>query len=81
VGSSSGRVFAEMPSSLLQQSKRALVVLLVALARQYNVTLKVSRETPDSEVRSVCRKVLRKVHPDKERKKEGNQTRNTAYAL
>jgi len=73
VGSSSGRVFAEMPVSLLQQTKRALVVLLVALARTYKVALKVNRDSPDSEVRTGCRKLLRKVHPDKGGSKEDTQ--------
>lgn len=45
--------------------KRALVSLLLHLARIYSVTVAVSRDSPDPEVRSAYRRVCLKVHPDK----------------
>ena len=52
--------------SPLQLAKRALVTLLVALARQYSIpALPINRDSPDKAVLTAFRKVARKVHPGK----------------
>eukprot|EP00973_Karenia_brevis_P019427 2664080-Karenia_brevis.AAC.1 len=53
-----------MPS-LVQATKRALVTLLLALARQYEVALGVNRDSTDRDVDKAVRKMMRHVHPDK----------------
>eukprot|EP00973_Karenia_brevis_P041466 5737303-Karenia_brevis.AAC.2 len=53
-----------MPS-LVQATKRALVTLLLALARQYEVMLSVNRDSTDRDVEKAVRKMMRHVHPDK----------------
>lgn len=50
------------PASLL---KRALVSLLLSLASQYEVALKVNRDSPDQLVKAAFRKVILRAHPDK----------------
>ena len=49
----------------LEKLKRALVVLIVSLARTYKCTVHVTRESSDEEVRSAYRKLSRHVHPDR----------------
>ena len=51
--------------SALQLAKRALVTLLLALARQYNIVLALNRDSKDDVVLTALKKVARKVHPDK----------------
>ena len=47
-------------------AKRALVTLLIAFARQYQVPgVGVNRESPDTVVMGAFKKVARRVHPDK----------------
>ena len=50
------------PASAL---KRALVKLLLALAREFAITLSASRDSPDEQVKKAFRKVIVRVHPDK----------------
>ena len=44
--------------------QRALVSVLLRLARLYAVDLRVTRESPDVEVRNAFKKLSRKTHPD-----------------
>ena len=46
-------------------AKRALVVLLRALALAYNVKLEVNRDSSDADIKAAVRKVAGKAHPDK----------------
>ena len=45
--------------------KRALVKLLLVLARQFSITLSVTRDSPDEKVKKAFRKVIVRIHPDK----------------
>ena len=57
---------AAMPGlSSVQKAKRALVTLLLALARAYGVDTAVSRESADADLQKAFRKLSRHVHPDK----------------
>ena len=50
----------------VQLAKRALVILLLPLARQYAMpALPLSRDSPDKVVMESFKKVAKKVHPDK----------------
>ena len=51
--------------SELDRAKRALVTLLRRLASQYAVTLDLTRDSLDADVRTAYRKVSRKTHPDR----------------
>ena len=44
--------------------KRALVTLLLHFARIYALTVDVSRDSPDTDVKKAFRKVILKVYPD-----------------
>jgi len=46
-------------------AKRAFVGLLLALARTYQLTLAVNRDSDEADIHRAYRKVLLKVHPDK----------------
>ena len=54
-----------MPLSTLEKAKRAFVSLLLLLARSYNVTTHVTRESPAAELLKAFKRVARAVHPDK----------------
>ena len=54
-----------MGSSAILLAKRALVVLIRALALTYGVTVNCNRDSNDSEVLSNFRKVALRVHPDR----------------
>ena len=45
--------------------KRALVALLLELARVYGLTLNVNRDSEDDKVKAGFRKVILRAHPDK----------------
>ena len=45
--------------------KRALVTVLFHFAHIYAITADVSRDSPDTDVKKVSRKVILKAHPDK----------------
>ena len=62
-----------MPCTPLQLAKRALVKVLLVLARVYSVTVQVNRDSEDKAVQTAFRKVALKVHPDKGGKKEDFQ--------
>ena len=49
----------------VQRAKRALVLVLQALAVAYGLSLHVSREASDEQVATAFRKTVRRVHPDK----------------
>ena len=51
--------------SELDRAKRALVTLLRRLASRYAVTLDLTRDVLDADVRTAYRKVSRKTHPDR----------------
>ena len=44
---------------------RALVKVLLALSRTYDIALTVTRDTPEDEILKAYRKVAKRVHPDK----------------
>ena len=45
--------------------KRALVALLLELARVYGLTLNLNRDSQDEKVKTGFRKVILRAHPDK----------------
>ena len=49
----------------LEKLKRALVALIVSLARAYNCGVQINRTSSDEEVRSAYRRLSRCVHPDR----------------
>jgi hypothetical protein len=61
-----------------QAAKRALVVLLRALAVTYGITLDVTRDSPAADVNRAFRKVSGKAHPDKGGATEDAQRLNMA---
>ena len=68
-----------MACSPVQLAKRALVTLLLALARQYAMpALPLSRDSPDKVVMESFKKVAKKVHPDKGGATEDAQKLNEA---
>ena len=54
-----------MASSAVLQAKRALVSVLLYLAAEFGLDLRLSQDSPDSVVSSSYRRVAREVHPDK----------------
>ena len=54
-----------MAASRLELATRAFVVVLLALARRYELVLQVNRESPAEQLVKSYRKLLLKVHPDK----------------
>ena len=54
-----------MVAGPLQAAKRALVTVLLLLAQQYGIDLKLRREDPDQLLEAAYRKVVKRVHPDK----------------
>ena len=59
----------------LEKLRRALVSLVLSLARAYNCTVHVTRESTDKEVESAYRQLSRHVHPDKRGGSTRDQTR------
>jgi hypothetical protein len=51
--------------SEIDRTKRVLVSLLKRLAAKYDVTLVLTRDSADADVRAAVKKVSRKAHPDK----------------
>ena len=45
--------------------KRALVSLLLNIARQYGIVLNIKHDSPDEQIKKSFRKVVIRVHPDK----------------
>ena len=55
-----------MPAGSAQLAKRALVTLLLILARKYDIpAVVVNRDSPDAVVLATFKRVSKKVHPDK----------------
>ena len=54
-----------MPVSPLQAAKRALVSILLQLARRYKVKVTVSRDATDKDIQTAYKRIALKVHPDK----------------
>ena len=54
-----------MPSSLLTQAARALVKVLLSLARVYELTLTVNRDSSEPDLLKAYRRVALKAHPAK----------------
>ena len=54
-----------MPVSPAQAAKRALVKVLLRIARLYQVVLQLTRDSTDEVVKSSFKKVMLKAHPDK----------------
>ena len=50
---------------MLQATKRALASILLSIASQYGLDLKLTRDYPDSAVQTAYRRVALKAHPDK----------------
>jgi hypothetical protein len=69
-----------MPSSAAGLAKRALVVLLAALAAVYGFAKTVNRDSPDKDVVSAVRRACLKTHPDKGGTVEHQQQLNAAKA-
>jgi hypothetical protein len=67
-----------MTVSPAQAAKRALVVVLKALATAYSLVLTVKRDSPDEVVNAAARKVLKSCHPDKGGRAEDAQRLNAA---
>eukprot|EP00973_Karenia_brevis_P017977 2470553-Karenia_brevis.AAC.1 len=64
--------------SAVQAAKRAFVCLLLSLARKYNVSLSINRDSSDRDVVKAFKKVSLKVHPDKGGTQEESQQLNAA---
>ena len=64
----------KMATSKLGVATRAFVVVLLALARSYNLVLSVGRDSSQDALLKAYRKVLLKVHPDKGGNKADVQT-------
>ena len=45
--------------------KRALVKLLLAIAREFSIILSINRDSSDAQIKTAYKKVLVRVHPDK----------------
>ena len=69
-----------MVLSAVQIAKRAFVKILIAIATQYQVSVNVSRDSPDKEILAAYRRVVKKVHPDKGGRKEDQQKLQDAKA-
>ena len=63
----------------VDRTRRALVSLLKSLAGVYHVVLSLTRESSDQEVRSACRKLSRKAHPDLNGSVGHQQSLNNAH--
>ena len=64
--------------SRVQVATRAFVVVLLSLARLYELVLDVNRESAVEQVIKAYRKVLLKAHPDKGGRKQDAQTLQAA---
>ena len=71
---------ARMPTYAVQLAKRALVVLLHALAQVYDVRVTCARTSPDAAVLKDFRRLVLKAHPDRGGSVEHQQQLNDARA-
>ena len=65
-----------MPCSVLTRAKRAFVTVLLTLASACGIALEVPRDSEDKLLLDACRRVARKVHPDKGGDKDRDRIRN-----
>ena len=65
--------------SELDRAKRALVTLLRRLASRYAVTLDLTRDVLDADVRTAYRKVSRKTHPDRGGREKREKSRISLF--
>ena len=68
-----------MPVSATQQAKRAFVAVINALAGRHGVEVRISRDSPDADLRSAYRKLSLRVHPDRNGNGEDQQRLNAAH--
>ena len=54
-----------MPASAVLRAKRAFAVLLLVVARRYDIALGINRDSDDKALEEAFRKAIRKAHPDK----------------
>ena len=54
-----------MAASTGQLAKRAFVAVLLSLANQYGLTVKINRDSPDAPLEAAFRKIVKQAHPDK----------------
>ena len=66
--------------SSVETAKRALVRLLLHLAKLYRVVLGITRDSADDDIRKSYKKVSRKAHPDHGGSGEHQQTLNDTYS-
>ena len=66
--------------SAAQLKKRALVTLLLTLARLYSLDINLTRDSADEFVKKAFRKVILKAHPDKGGSEEAMKKLNEAWA-
>ena len=71
-------VLTAMTVSAALAARRTLVKLLLTLASAYAIALVLTRESTDIVVEAACKKVIRKVHPDKGGRNADAQKLNTA---
>ena len=64
--------------SVVDTAKRALVTLIKSLAAIYSVTVTLTRDSADSEVKAAYKKVSRKAHPDQGGATEHQKALNAA---
>eukprot|EP00438_Fugacium_kawagutii_P013006 Skav209217 [mRNA] locus=scaffold603:13551:14422:+ [translate_table: standard] len=69
-----------MVVSAVQAAKRALVTLLLTLAKLYAVSLTITRDADNDLVEAAFRKVVKRTHPDKGGKLEDQQRLQAARA-
>ena len=62
-----------MPVSAVQAAKRTFIKVVLALALQYEVAIKVNRDRADKDAVSAQRRLSTKVHPDKGRQTQDQQ--------
>ena len=66
--------------SSVDRAKRALVSLLIRLAKLYSIVLDITRDSADVDIRRAFKKVSRKAHPDRGGSGEHQQTFNDTHA-
>ena len=66
--------------SSVDRAKRALVSLLIRLAKLYSIVLDITRDSADVDIRRAFKKVSRKAHPDRGGSGEHQQTLNDTHA-
>ena len=65
--------------SAIDKAKRALVIIIRALATAYNCCVTVTRESGDADITKAYKKLSLKVHPDRGGSVQDQQRLNTAH--